>query len=263
MNQALKTFPLIRNITYGPIPTRRLGLSLGINILPHGRKACSFDCPYCQLGARKVVEKADRSGLPTPQQVQRAVLADLTWMRRVNIRPDTITFSGNGEPTLHPRFREIVEAIREALSSEGVAIPIAVLSNAAHLDRPDVVDALSSIEFPILKLDAGNEAMFQAIDRPRTGLTLEDVVRGIRKVPNAILQSMFVTGVVDNSTEREVEDWTDRVKEISPRKVQIYTLDRVPADPGVKPVSRRRLVWISGRLGLRTGIVADLFFPKE
>lgn len=260
---ALRRFPLAAGIVYGPIPTRRLGLSLGINLLPAGRKLCSFDCRYCQLGSRRPTAEADRAALPSPDDVRRAVRSELARLRRLGILPDTITFSGNGEPTLHPRFEAAVQAVQDAVDLEGARIPIAVLSNAAHLDRPSVVHALNSVRYPILKLDAGTQDMFERMNRPRRGLELARVVDGIRKVRSAIVQTMFVAGTIDNTTGPEIDAWIERIRETGARSVQIYTVARLPAEPGVRPVSRSRLVWIAGRLGAATGIVADLHLSQE
>ncbi len=255
----MKSFSLLTEITYGPIVSRRLGLSLGVNLLPLGEKLCSFNCPYCQLGRNP--RKSSKVQFPQPEQVAREVGAVLRRFREEKRALDRVTFSGNGEPTLHPRFAQVVEGVRDVRDREFPRARLAVLTNGAHLDRADVVRGLNRCDEPIVKLDAGNEKMFQKINVPRKGLTLAKIVRGIKRIRRPIVQAMFVAGPADNSTAEEVEDWLKLVAKIRPRECQVYTLDRVPAESKVLPVSRVRLMEISMRVSDELGIPTLVVLP--
>jgi wyosine [tRNA(Phe)-imidazoG37] synthetase (radical SAM superfamily) len=162
---------------------------------------------------------------------------------------------------MHPKFEQVVQAIRIVRDREFPAARIACLTNGAHLNRVPVIRGLNLCDEAIVKLDASNEKMFQKMNRPRPGLKLADVVRGIKKLEAPIVQSMFVTGSVDNSTEDEVRDWIGVLRGILAREVQIYTLDRVPADDTLVPVDRMRLMEISMLLNEQVGIPSLVVFP--
>jgi wyosine [tRNA(Phe)-imidazoG37] synthetase (radical SAM superfamily) len=193
--------------------------------------------------------------------VERAVRERLTLLRDADAAVKRITFSGNGEPTAHPRFSEIVEAVRRARDELLPQARIAVLTNGAHLDRPEVVSALDRCDEPIVKVDAGNERMFRLLNGPGPGTTLADVVSGIRRLRAPAVQSMFVCGSVDNTAQAQVDDWMQRLREIRPANLQMYTIDRVPADRGLFPASRRRLMEIAVRVLEECGIAALVVFP--
>lgn len=264
MKPALKHFPKLKGLTYGPVVSRRLGLSLGVNLVPGPEKLCSFNCPYCQLGwtKRRVGSFAPEFGLPTPEEVSRAVQAEIRRLNKLDVKLDRITFSGNGEPTAHPLFEPILEAVRVVRDKEVPDVWIAVLTNGAHLDRPDVVRGLNRCDEPIVKFDAGNERMFRALNKPRPGLTLADIVHGLRLIRRPTIQTMFVTGSVDNTTPSEVDDWVGLVTKIKPTWSQIYTLDRIPADGRLLPVNRARLMEISMQLSETCGIQSLVIFPE-
>ncbi len=222
---------LFDKIIFGPVKSRRLGVSLGVNLLPTNIKVCSFDCIYCECGwtPKKYEEKAK---LPSREEVKQKLEAKLNEMNRSGILPDVITFAGNGEPTLHPEFAGIIDdtiALRDKLSPKA---RIAVLSNASTLHKKKVFDALMKIKDNIQKLDSAFEKTVQVLDCPRGNFNLEKVVKQLMAFSgNVIIQTMFVKGSfkgipIDNTTEKEVSAWIELLKKIKPRQVMIYTIAR-------------------------------------
>ena len=248
--------PLKNGIIYGPVNSRRLGRSLGINLLPPGRKWCTFDCLYCQYGWTPAPEEADPSaGVPSPEDVESAVAAALAGADRP---PAYLTFSGNGEPTLHPHFPEIVEIVRRLRDRLAPRAKVALLSNAAGIDRPLIRAAVGRIEYPILKLDAGNAAVFAFYNRPDPGIAYDAVVKGLRETPGIILQALFTAGPKGNLQAAHVGDWIERIGEIRPIEVQIYTLARPVPSPDISPAPGAALLDIRDRLR-RAGLAARVF----
>lgn len=264
MSQAAReTSPLQQGVLYGPVQSRRLGRSLGLNILPDEIKVCSMDCGYCQYSWTGILSMhpAQYAGfLPSRAEVAGALEKMLKRLRSAGTPPDTLTFSGNGEATLHPDFAAIagdVVALRDAYAP---ACRTAILTNSTTVHRPEIRQALLLLDDPILKLDAGREETFLRLNRPAKGVTFDGIVQGLRAMGNsAILQSLFVRGAVDNSTGDEVEAWASLVASINPRQVQIYTLDRGPADLGMLPVDGERLHAIADAVAGRCGVDARLY----
>lgn len=261
MTVTLRPFSRLDGMTYGPVSSRRYGRSLGLNVFPGSKKACSFECPYCQLGFAKDKKEEifPTSILAEPddfeQEVRRAV-------KESDLPLDCLTFSGNGEPSAHPQFLEIVKRTEKVRNELTPKSRIVALTNGAHCDRPDVVEALNRCDEAVVKLDAGTEKTFQLVNEPRRKLCLADLVEGIRKLQNITIQTMFINGRIDNTADEEIEAWIDHIQTIRPSAVQIYTLDRVPADESLTPVSNKRLTEISKRLELKSGIQPLLFLPS-
>jgi wyosine [tRNA(Phe)-imidazoG37] synthetase (radical SAM superfamily) len=248
--------PLKNGIVYGPVNSRRLGRSLGLNLLPPGRKWCSFDCLYCQYGWTPAPGESDPSaGIPSPEDVESAVAAALA---ETNPPPSYLTFSGNGEPTLHPRFPEIVEIVRRLRDRLAPRAKVALLSNAAGIDRPSVRAAIGRIEHPILKLDAGNERVFRSYNRPACGIAYDAVVRGLKGTPGIMIQALFTAGPEGNFQAAHLGDWIERIGEIRPVDVQIYTLARPVPSPDIIPAPGTALLAIRDRLR-RAGLSARVF----
>ena len=244
---------------YGPVHSRRLGLSLGLNICPTARKQCSFDCIYCECGSRQPMLVATAAeAWPTPLQVEEALAQALERVHAV----DCITFAGNGEPTLHPAFAEIAARVRRLRDTRAPGLKLVLLSNAAGLGRESVAAALSLIDLPIFKIDAGTEEIFQQINRPAAPLSLADIMGYLKTVSRFSLQSLFVDGRYSNVDEGSVTAWIDRVAEIHPQAVQIYTLDRTAPVRGLTPVSLETLQAIAGRLRERMDLPVSVFGPS-
>ena len=216
---------------FGPVHSRRLGVSLGINLLPPDGKVCSFDCIYCECGLN--ADHHPHLHMPTREQVATALEQRLQQMAVEGPRPDVLTFAGNGEPTLHPSFPEIIDdtiRLRDRYCPEA---RISVLSNATQILRPDVFAALCRVDNNILKLDTVDPEFIQTVDRPTGHYSVEAIIDGlIRFRSNLIIQTMFLCGTdangrdVTNTSDRFVLPWLDALERIRPERVMIYTIDR-------------------------------------
>jgi|SRR5665647_171200 len=221
---------------FGPVISRRLGVSLGINLLPNDSKLCSFDCIYCECGWNPEKGKG-RASLPGREQVQALLRQKLFEMKRTRQLPDVITFAGNGEPTLHPEFESIIDdtiLLRNELAPKS---KIAVLSNATRLHKPTVVAALRKVDDNILKLDSGLLETILLLNQPAGKFSLAKLISHLKKFEGElIIQTMFLRGSFngikfDNTTENEIVSWIYLLKEIKPKMVTIYSIARdTPAD---------------------------------
>jgi wyosine [tRNA(Phe)-imidazoG37] synthetase (radical SAM superfamily) len=253
----LSLLKLQEGIIYGPIDSRRLGTSLGLNIMPTGYKLCPFNCVYCHYGWTDVqaLELAQRGeDLPSPLEVGDALRTSLEDLARRGRPPDYVTFSGNGEPTAHPQFESIVETVRSVRDRIFPHLKIALLSNSTALHRRDVLAAIKRIDLPILKLDAGTEELFRKINRPMKSITLRHIVSGLKRLNGFDTQTVFMRGTVDNATDQAVERWIALIGQVRPVEAQIYTVDRWPADPGLQKVDKDRLGQIAEMTKERTGV---------
>lgn len=219
---------------FGPVHSRRLGVSLGINLMPADGKLCTFDCIYCECGFNASFRP--KQSRPTRQEVYEALESRLKDMQMDGPKPDVFTFAGNGEPTAHPHFPEIIEdtiALRDRYFPEA---KISVLSNSTFIHRPKVFEALNKVDNNILKLDTVNEEYIHKVDRPAGHYDLNKIIEGLKAFQgNLIIQTMFMKGTyqgesVDNTTDEYVLPWIETVKTISPRQVMIYTVDRETPD---------------------------------
>jgi wyosine [tRNA(Phe)-imidazoG37] synthetase (radical SAM superfamily) len=231
---------LFDEIIFGPVLSRRLGVSLGINLLPTGSKVCSFDCIYCECG-RNPLQRLSKDTLPLRSEVKTKLEEVLKDMGSRNRFPDVITFAGNGEPTLHPQFGHIIDdtiAIRNQLAPHA---RIAVLSNATMLHKSSVFEALLKVDDNIQKLDSALEETIKIMDCPAANFSLPKTVSLLRKFDGKVtIQTMFIKAVhmgrsVDNTTEAEIEAWIELLKQINPSSVMIYTIAR---DTPVKTVEK-------------------------
>jgi wyosine [tRNA(Phe)-imidazoG37] synthetase (radical SAM superfamily) len=250
------------NVVYGPVQSRRLGRSLGVNLLPADRKTCSFNCAYCQYGWSRL-ETDGRlpppSQWPTRAQVARAVEHELKQLRTRGERVDRLTLAGHGEPTLHPDFPAIVRDLRHIRDRLAPDLPVAILSNSGTLDRTPVRKALVELDERHMKLDAGDDAMRRRLNG--TAVEPGRIVAGLKGLPDIFIQSMFVgdrQGRLDNTGHETVSRWLAWLSEIRPRGVHIYTIDRQPAFPFLRAVPQDRLDAIAQRLR-QTGIPALTF----
>lgn len=241
----MSSMSLQSGIIYGPILSRRLGRSLGINLLPAKRKVCSFDCVYCQYGyTHDHNMRPMRAELPKPPEIFEAVEAALKKPRSL----DYLTFSGNGEPTIHPDFPEIVRGVKAIKDKLRPDAKLAILSNSSRVADPEVAAALRLFDAPIMKLDAGDEETFEKINHPVSGLTIDDVVGGLKRLPLLIIQSVLINGEVTNIRGEAFENWANRLVELHPRMVQIYSTERPTADANLRCVSPEKLQEIATTL---------------
>ena len=245
MARPLNTLMLFDSIVYGPIRSRRLGVSLGVNLMPTTAKLCSFDCVYCECGWNQPVSHPI---LPTRQQVREALHSSLithssslithsssliTHSSSLITSPDVITFSGNGEPTMHPDFLGIIQdtcALRDQFCPEA---KVSVLSNSTQLSRPDVLQALMLCDNRILKLDSAIDATMQLIDQPvNHQLTVQQIVNNLQYFNGQFtLQTCFLRGeyhgqIIDNTTPEELQAWYQVIDLLRPQQVMIYVIDR-------------------------------------
>ena len=232
-------------LVFGPIHSRRLGSSLGINLLPERGKLCNFDCIYCECGWN-----ADGLGdrrLPTAEELREALRAKLMACREAGTPIDSITFSGDGEPTLNPEFPEMIDitlALRDAFFP---AAKVSILSNATRIGREAVFEALRKVDNPILKIDAATTELVRRINRPvGGGYDLDEVVANLRRFEgNFILQTMFLRCPdFDSTVPENVEGWLRIVRELRPREVMVYTVDRETPLKGIAKVSPEEMAEI-------------------
>lgn len=248
----MSTF-LFDQIIFGPVKSRRLGISLGVNLLPTDSKVCSFDCIYCECGwtPRKREKKAV---LPPRALVKQKMEEKLRDMILNNEYPDVITFAGNGEPTLHPEFEGIIDDTIELRNQLTPKARIAVLSNATMLHKPGIVRALLKVEDNIQKLDSAFEETIRQIDCPNSNFKLEEVVEHLKSFNGkVIIQTMFLKGnfrneIINNTTENEVVEWIKLIAEIKPSQVMIYTIDRDTPASGLEKVDLSTLETIAERV---------------
>ena len=241
---------LFDDIVFGPVKSRRLGQSLGINLLPENAKVCNFNCVYCECGWTH--ETAGK--LPTKQAILERLVSGLQACVDQGIDVDVITFAGNGEPTLHPNFNEIVD---ETIRLRNILLPdadIAVLTNAGTLNKKHVRESLLKIEMAILKLDSAIESTVLTINQPAPGFRFESYVENIKNFPGRkIIQSMFLKYkhgdvFIDNASETELEAWLCALKDIDPELVMIYSVARDTPDAGVQAHTRETLEQIAQRV---------------
>lgn len=258
----LKGISLQPGIVYGPVHSRRLGLSLGINLLPTDYKLCSFNCLYCQYGwtVKPTLDFTNEiRQVPRPQEVASALETALQQFVRQKVKLNSITFSGNGEPTLYPDFQEIVATVKGLRDRYYPEIPLGILSNSSTVMRQEVCDALNQLDLRMMKLDAGSEELIHQLNGPAVPFYLGEIVAGLKQLKDVILQSLFVQGRVTNSDPDSIALWVERVREIQPTLVHIYTLDRVPADRRLDKVNMATLQWIARQVRWQAGVEAQVY----
>lgn len=254
---------LFHSTIFGPIHSRRLGVSLGINLMPVDGKICSFDCLYCEAGYNK--QGAGKSGLPSVEKVREDLEKKLVSMREAGAQLDVITFSGNGEPTLHPQFKEIVDVVIGLRDRYYPEAKISVLSNSTRIFDLEVATALRRVDNNILKLDSAIEKTMRLIDRPNDpGFTVEKVVESLRQFEGqAIIQTMLLRGehegqYIDNTTDKELNALIEAYKKINPREVMIYSLDRSTPEEHLVKIERDEMLKIADKIS-GAGIVVQPF----
>ena len=247
---------LFGQIVYGPIHSRRLGTSLGMELMPLEHKLCTFNCVYCECGWN---EPVSHPKLPTREEVKEALEKKLQEMANEKCEngkcPDVITFSGNGEPTLHPDFLGIIEdtcALRDQYCPNA---KVSVLSNSTQLGRPDVVQALRLCDNRILKLDAGTDTMMRRIDLPvNPSLTVETIIAWLLQFDGDFtLQTCFLRGehkgeIIDNTTPEELEAWYQAVDRLHPKQIMIYVIDRKTPEEHLSKIPREEMERIAAPL---------------
>ena len=233
---------LFHELVFGPVRSRRLGLSLGINLLPLRSKLCTFNCIYCECGWTPP-GVTDHSALPSRTTVRNALEQRLQELVQEDYLPDAITYAGNGETTLHPEFPGIVDDTVILRNKYTPDAKVTVLSNASMIHDPGIFEALRKLDNNILKLDAGFEQTFRLINNPVLPVQYDTLIENMKKFRgNLIIQSMFLRGtfkgqVVDNTTGKEVEAWLQHLLEIKPAMVMIYPIARATPVHNLEKIS--------------------------
>ncbi|MDO4319246.1 MAG: radical SAM protein [Bacteroidales bacterium] len=248
---------------FGPIHSRRLGASLGVNLMPRDGKVCTFDCLYCEAGYN--AQGAGKSGLPSRAEVARLLEQRLAELRAAGAPVDAITFSGNGEPTLHPDFAGVIDDTLALRDKYYPGAKVSVLSNSTMLDRPAVVEALRRVDNPILKLDSTDDETIRLLDRPtQPSFTADSVIGRLAGFgPKSIVQTMITRGthggsIVDNSVKTEIDGLIEAYRRINPGKIMLYTVDRPTPEASLQRVSRAELDAIADRITAETGIQVEV-----
>ncbi len=250
---------LFHETVFGPIHSRRLGTSLGVNLSPIDGKVCTFDCLYCEAGYN--AQGPGKSGLPTRESVRQCLEAKLSAMHAAGDNLDVITFSGNGEPTAHPHFAEVIDDTLALRDKYYPAVKVSVLTNSTQLHRADVVAALRRVDNNILKLDSAIGSTMRALDRPTSpSFTVERVVEQLKTFGSqGIIQTMMTRGThngqfVDNTTEAEIAALIEAYQVIRPGEIMLYSIDRKTPEQSLEKVDADTLRAIAARITAATGI---------
>jgi wyosine [tRNA(Phe)-imidazoG37] synthetase (radical SAM superfamily) len=243
---------LFDQLIFGPINSRRLGLSLGVNLLPTDAKICSFDCVYCECGFNTTMQE---SPIPSRKDVYNALETKLQEMLAANETPDVITFAGNGEPTLHAEFEAIIDDTIELRNKYCPTAKVSVLSNSTRVHKPHIFSALNKVDNNILKFDTAVDRTLQLMDRP-TGkhINVAWFIEHLKKFEgHLIIQTMFLRGEYkgekfDNTTDIEVDAWLKALEEIRPQQVMIYTIDRETPVQQLEKISQEELNIIADKV---------------
>lgn len=246
---------------FGPVRSRRLGISLGINLLPKGGKLCSFDCIYCECGLNS--ERRTKNLLPTAHEVVKALRDKLQELRQDDIIPDVLTFAGNGEPTLHPQFPEIAGKVREVRDSLCPSAKMSILSNATQVRRPEIREALMLFDNNILKLDTVSPLYINNVDCPQGHYDVEEQIACLALMKGrCIIQTMLMKGRykgfdLDNTTEAYAVPYIEAVARIKPKEVMLYTIDRETPVDGLQKADASAMQSIADRirgLGIKVSV---------
>ena len=253
--------PLQSGILYGPVNSRRLGKSLGINLMPGSYKLCSFNCVYCHYGwTRKQAVDFSKyhSHLPAIDEVAKSVAHAFKSSLEFNF----ITFSGNGEPTLYPQFAELVEEVVSLRNKYRPKVNIALLSNSTGLANENVLHSLAKIDYAVLKLDAGTEEKFRTINRPARGVNFSRIIDSLCSVNEFYVQTVLVEGIPSNVGEDDLDAYFQKLSLIQPKEVHIYSIDRPVPNRDISLVSKERLEEIAERGKKETGVEIKPFYSQ-
>lgn len=258
----MSTF-LFDSLVFGPVFSRRLGRSLGINLLPVDAKLCNYDCIYCECGWSG---NADPEGMhyPRHQLVAHELEQRLEEILQKGEEIDSITFAGNGEPTLHPDFPAIVQTVIELRNRFFPSAKTAVLSNASRIHLQEVREAVMMTDIHMLKLDAGTEETYRILNGPPRGFSMQRLMENLALVKQGlVIQSLFVRGevngkIIDNTTPEETSAWLDKLHILKPEKVIVYSIERDTAAAGLRVVPASELEQLAA-LVRQSGMQAEIY----
>ncbi len=232
---------LFGEIIFGPVYSRRLGVSLGINLLPANKKYCNYNCIYCECGWSNI-HKVEAKDLPSRNEVREALIKKLSEMKHEGRLPDVITYAGNGEPTIHPDFPGIIDDCVEVRDIYSRKAEIVVLTNATMIHKKEVAVALNKVDQNVLKLDTVKQDTYKILNCPASGNNINTVINNLIKLPGRkIIQTLFLKGTykgisIDNTREEEISGLIDAYKQIKPDKVMVYTFARDTAFRGLEKI---------------------------
>jgi wyosine [tRNA(Phe)-imidazoG37] synthetase (radical SAM superfamily) len=263
-NYSVMSGILFDEIVFGPVKSRRFGVSLGINLMPLHGKLCTFNCIYCECGLTDD-KKKEKLRLFSAAEINASLQHRFEALKKGGLDPDNITFAGNGEPTLHPEFETIVDNTLRLRDTFFPKALVTVLSNATRLTHENVKRTLLRIDNNVLKLDAGTNATFQAINRPTLPITLKSIVSELKKFEGKlVIQTMLIRGLVDgkqvdNTTEEELTLWLNHIREINPKLVMLYPIDRKTPYNTLEKVAESEFLALAARVEA-LGIKAEVFY---
>lgn len=253
---------LFDEIVFGPVTSRRFGVSLGMNLLPVDYKYCTFNCIYCECGWT-FKNNAEKIKLPKRDEIKIELDKRLQAIKKEGTAPDNITFAGNGEPTVHPQFAEIIDDTIELRDIYFPKAEITVLSNSTLLHKKSVFEALNKVDNNVLKLDSAITKTFKNLNLPAPGITLDSIVENIKNFDgNQVIQTLFIRGnhngeFIDNTSNEEVAAWLKLIEEIKPKYVMLYPIDRDTAAEGLEKVALMEIESIAKKVeeaGIKTKI---------
>lgn len=250
---------LFHDTIFGPIHSRRLGASLGVNLSPRDGKVCSFDCLYCEAGFN--AQGPGTTGLPRREEVRTLLRQKLESMRAENAPLNVITFSGNGEPTLHPEFEGIVNDVIDLRNEFYPEVKISVLTNSTRLQDPAVCRALNRVDNNILKLDSAIEETMRRLDRPTSkSFSVNGVIEQLKQFSGTgIIQTMILRGDgIDNTTDAEISALIEAYRRIRPRQIMLYSIDRKTPDEQLRAVAPDELRAIASRIAAATSLAVTI-----
>jgi len=258
----MSTF-LFNSTIFGPVKSRRLGTSLGINLLPNNKKICNFNCVYCECGFSDSKDLTSEK-IPDKYFVISELERKIIDLKKNSIHIDTITFAGNGEPTLHPDFPEILEETIKIKNKHLPNTEVAVLTNGTTLDNDKVFESLKKIELKLIKLDSAIVETIFLLNRPFKGFILKNLIKNLKKFNGQlIIQSLFVRGFIngqkiDNTTENEINKLIEVMKEIMPKYVMLYSIARHTPIETLERIKNEELLSIASKF-IQSGIDAKVF----
>lgn len=255
----MNILPLQKGILYGPINSRRLGKSLGINLMPTKYKLCSFNCVYCHYGLTDELTmnlKNYIEDLPPFEDVVKSIED----VMKSKIEFDYITFSGNGEPTLYPGFSELVNELLRIRDKFRPKTKIALLSNSSGLIYAEVRESIRNIDLPVFKLDAGRADKFRAINNPTRDVNLGEIVGLLSNLSNICIQTVLIGGNLFNTSKEDIDSYFEKLKKIKPKEVHIYSTDRPVPNTDIRKVKPDRLKEIAREGEKETGVRIKAFY---